>query len=263
MLRHADLLREAAWVLFPEEWQLGVLVDALRCRVFPSVQSYRYGQDKVQFTRVVQALFPANVPETIIARADEVSAHDAADRLGFPMVLKHPRSSMGQGVFKVESRRELLAMLPGFDVLYAQEFLEMERDLRVVWIGDRVVTAYWREGGDGFHHNVARGAQTRFGDVPPEALELVARVATALAIDHAGFDLAEVNGHWYLIEANVRFGNFGLKEAGVDTGQIIADWLLRQTPGMDGPEHDPDEPDTPEDPGSAPPFDDPPLALAG
>ncbi len=263
MLRHASLLQESDWVLFPEEWQLGVLVDALRCRVFPSVQSYRYGQDKVQFTRVAQALFPAHVPETIIARAEAEAALDAADRLGFPLVLKHPRSSMGQGVFKIENRRELMEMLPNLDVLYAQEYLEIERDLRVVWIGDRVVAAYWRIGGDGFHHNIAKGAQASFTDIPPAALEFVSRVAKALQIDHAGFDLAEVSGHWYLIEANVRFGNAGLKEAGIDLSACMTDWLERNTPpDIDDPETDPDRPQKLRTPEIALSADEPTLPIA-
>lgn len=262
MIRHADLLKAAEWVLFPEEWQLGILVDAFQCRVFPSVQSYRYGQDKTQFTRVMQALFAAHLPETIIARADEEAAAAAAERLGFPMVIKQPRSSMGEGVFKVDSRRELMALLPKLEVLYAQEYLEITRDLRVVWIGNEVVAAYWREGGDGFHHNISRGGEISFSDVPHIALDLVRRVATALRIDHAGFDLAEVDGHWYLFEANVRFGNAGLKEAGVNTAALIEAWLERSTSGSDGPENDPKSPDGTDAPDPAPDGPDRPLPIA-
>ncbi|MCB1463413.1 MAG: hypothetical protein KDJ90_13535 [Nitratireductor sp.] len=234
-LRETAALREADWVLFPEEWQLGVLTDALKCRVFPSIQSYRYGQDKIQFTRALQALSPEHLPDTLIERAEPETALRVAEHFGFPFVVKTPRSSMGQGVFRVESRRDLMGLLPGLDVLYAQQFLDIERDLRVVWIGDRVVCAYWREGGDGFHHNVARGGALNFDGVPGEALDLVHDAATGLGINHGGFDLAFADGQWFFLEVNVRFGNAGLKAAGIDPAASILDWLKRNTPDRNDP----------------------------
>lgn len=42
------------------------------------------------------------------------------------------------------------------------------------------------------------------------ALELVSRIATALGIDHAGFDVAVVDGHCYFLEFNVRFSTEAL-----------------------------------------------------
>ncbi len=255
LFANVDLLREADWVLFPEEWQLGALVDALKCRVFPSVQSYRYGQDKIQFTRALTALCPAHLPETMIARAEPEAAERAAEQFGYPFVVKLPRSSMGQGVFRVDNRREMAALLPRLDTLYAQQLLEIERDLRVVWIGDRVVTAYWREGGDGFLHNVAQGGELNFDAVPDEPLELVRLVATGLNIDHGGFDLAYADGQWFFLEVNTRFGNAGLKAAGIDPAREILAWILRNTPSRDDPTK----------PGSGPekPTGRPPLALAG
>ena len=247
IFRHADMLREADWVLFPEEWQLGVLIDVLKCRVFPSVQSYRYGQDKIQFTRALTALCPAHLPETLILRATPEAVRQAEEQLGYPFVVKQARSSMGQGVFRVANARELAALLPGLDSLYAQQLLDIERDLRVVWVGDRVVSAYWREGGDGFHHNVARGAEASFSDIPDAPLELVRMVAMALGIDHGGFDLAYADGQWFFFEVNVRFGNAGLKSSGVDLAREIVDWLIRNTPGR----------------GDPPAPGEPPVAMAG
>lgn len=233
MFRRRAEVAAADWVLFPEEWQLPALVYALKCRIFPSVPSYRLGQDKVQFTRALWALVPEHVPDTLILPATPEGAEQALEHFWLPLVVKEPRSAMGVGVHRVESRRELLALLPRLSLLYAQEHLDIDRDLRVVWVGEGVAAAYWRVGGDGFHHNLARGAAVDFGDVPPEPLALVARVATALGIDHGGFDLARVGSHWYFLEVNLRFGNAGLRQAGVRTAPLILDYLAARTPQDD------------------------------
>jgi ribosomal protein S6--L-glutamate ligase len=91
--------------------------------------------------------------------------------------------------------------------------LPIDRDLRVVWIGDEVVADYWRVS-DGFHNNISRGGEADFSAIPNAAIALVQRLARGMGIDHAGFDLACVDGHWYAIEANVRFGNDALRANG-------------------------------------------------
>lgn len=209
-------VRAADAVLFPETWQVNALHYALHKRVFPSPASYHLGASKVEMTRAFQALCPANVPETLILPADDSGARTAAERLGFPLVVKQPRESMGRGVFKVGSARELATLLPALDLLYAQELLPIDRDLRICWVGDAVLAAYWRVGGDGFHTNISRGATESFDGIPSAALELVARVARALGVDHAGFDVAMIGGHPYLFELNTLFGNEVINRAGVD-----------------------------------------------
>ncbi len=174
-------VRDADCVLFPETWQVNALHYALHKRVFPSVASHHLGASKVEMTRAFQALCPANVPETLILPATESGARAAAEALGFPMVVKQPRESMGRGVFKVESARELTTLLPSLEILYAQELLPIDRDLRICWVGDAVLSAYWRIGGDGFHTNISRGATESFEAIPDNALELVATVARTLA----------------------------------------------------------------------------------
>ena len=65
-LAHKELLKTADWVLFPEYWQLNALVHGLKCRVFPSVASYRIGHDKIEMTRAFQAVAPEHTPWTLI-----------------------------------------------------------------------------------------------------------------------------------------------------------------------------------------------------
>jgi len=84
----------------------------------------------------------------------------------------------------------------------------------VIWVGDQVIGAYWREQGGGFHFNVARGGQINYEHIPPQALSLVSELAQALEINHAGFDVAMVDGYPMLLECNLLFGLGGLNRSG-------------------------------------------------
>lgn len=225
-LGQLQALREADWLLFPEYWQINTLNYALKRRIFPSVASYHLGHDKIEMTRALQAVFPANVPETLILPATEAAVEEALDTLGLPMVAKVPRSSMGRGVALLETRATLREWTAGNDVLYLQERLPITRDLRVVLVGECAVAGYWRAAAEGaFHNNVSRGGMLDYEAIPLAALRLVEAIAGELGIDHAGFDLAEVDGHYFVLEFNVLFGNDGLIRRGISLTDSIMEYL--------------------------------------
>ncbi|OBS08467.1 ATP-grasp domain-containing protein [Acidihalobacter prosperus] len=236
---HQQALVDAAdWVLFPEFWQLGTLVFALRKRIFPSLSSYLLGHDKIEMTRAFQAVAPRHVPETVIA----ANTPDDADRLWStltpPFVAKIPRSSMGEGVSLIESHADWTRYLAATPTIYAQEYLPIDRDLRVVIAGSEVVAAYWRlQSARSFHNNLARGGRIGDDPVPPAAIELALLLARTLGIDHAGFDIAMVGGHPYVLEFNRLFGYQGLNGRLDRLAGAILDHLRTQ-----GDHHGPHDP---------------------
>ncbi len=239
LFRHRSLVSAADWVLFPPYWLANTLVYALGRRIFPSLSTYHLGHDKAHMTRAFQAFCPESVPETLILRPDAGGVERALDSFCLPVVVKDLRNSMGRGVHLVETAAELRQLAERQDALYVQERLPIDRDLRIVWIGDRVVTAYWRIAPEGaFHNNVSKGARVLFEEIPPQAIALVERVAKGLGIDHAGFDVAVVDGHCYLLEFNRLFGNDALTTRGISIGPYIFDYLQRST-------RPPQEPDSP------------------
>lgn len=231
-LAHRDVLRAADCVLFPEYWQLDALQYALGCRLFPSPAALRLGHDKIAMTRALEAAFPVWTPMTLIRANTPAARDEILERFAFPFVMKVPRESMGRGVRLVKDRREFNAWCNfSQPVLYAQEYLPIERDLRVVWVGDAVVAAYWRRGVDGFLNNVAQGGSVDFDGIPEAALDAVAAIARGLGIDHAGFDIAMVQGHPFVLEFNIRFGNQALTERGIRVEDHIHAWLLQHLAG--------------------------------
>ncbi|MEN6326487.1 MAG: hypothetical protein ABFD18_09845 [Syntrophomonas sp.] len=98
----------------------------------------------------------------------------------------------------------------------------MDRDLRVVYIGNQVLTAYWRIAAEGsFHNNIARGASYSFENIPSGALELVAKIAGILGINHAGFDVAVVGDRYYIFEFNILFGNDVINQNDIPVRETI------------------------------------------
>ncbi len=225
-LQHRDLLQQADWVLFPEYWQVNALVYGLGCRIFPSMASYVIGHNKIEMTRAFEAVAPAYTPLTLIAANTDTEAERIWQSMDLPFVVKLPKSSMGEGVWRVENRADFNRYRALTDVLYAQEYLPIDRDIRVVVVGSQVVTAYWRQQSEqGFYNNVARGGIVDHSPVPYQAVQLALQVAACLEVNHAGFDIAMVGDHPYLLEFNRLFGNAGIPGGGATLTQAIADYL--------------------------------------
>lgn len=223
--RELAAVRQADWVLFPEYWQVNSLIYGLEKRLFPSPASYHLGHNKIEQTRALLTVVPQHLPHTEILPATEAAVEQVLDTFTFPFVAKVVRSSMGEGVYRIDSRQDFLRYAENNAVLYVQEYLPIHRDLRVVWIGREVTSAYWREQGDGFHFNVAQGGVINFDLIPPAALDLVQTAATQLGIDHAGFDIAMVDGYCYILEFNVMFGLDGLNHQGIRYGDHVLRYL--------------------------------------
>lgn len=236
--RKKEAVKAADWILYPEYWQVNALLYGLKKRIFPSVSTYHIGHDKVEMTRAFEAVCPENTPTTRILPRTEHAMEQILDEFDFPFVVKEVRSSMGEGVFLVTNKKEFENYAARNEVLFAQEYLPICRDLRVVLVGKTVLTAYWRQAREGgFCNNVSRGGTVSFENIPDSALALVEKVAADLNINHAGFDVAEVDGHCFLLEFNPRFGTQGLIARGIRLGRVVLDYLLEMSRPSVAPSH--------------------------
>lgn len=221
---YAAQLEEADWVLFPEYWQLNALIYGLGCKIFPSEASYRIGHNKIEMTRTCQVLIRNNLPKTCIAPNTAEEAARLWEHMDTPFVAKHPKASQGEGVWLIENRADWNTYLTRTDSLYVQEHLPIQKDLRIVVVGEEIITAYWRHQSDrSFHTNVARGGLVSFDEVPQSALDFALKLAKDLGINHAGFDVAMVGDHPYLLEFNRLFGNQGIPGG----GKVLTDAIWR------------------------------------
>ncbi len=109
-------------------------------------------------TRVLMTSFPDFVPYTEILSNTDYNQEFILTYFDYPFIAKEVKSSMGQGVYKIENLNDFKAYCALTDTLYIQEYLPIDRDMRIIFIGDQVVSSYWRIAAkDNFKNNVAQG----------------------------------------------------------------------------------------------------------
>lgn len=247
LFRERARIETADWVLFPEYWQINALAYGLKKRIFPSLSAYHIGHDKVEMTRAFQLVVPGHTPWTLIEANAPENAERVWQQMPLPFVAKIPKSSMGQGVFLIESRADWRLYLERTPVIYTQELLPIDRDLRLIVVGGKLVDGFWRcQGHNGFHNNLSQGGSVDTRTPLPEtAVELVLKVAKLLDIDHAGFDVAMVDGYPYLLEFNRLFGNTGLPGLSQRVSDAILAHLKAANDRGDDDDDDPKDPTPP------------------
>ena len=196
------------------------LFRSLGKEVFPR-NYYRFMGNKIRQTALFQLL---DIPHPLTRL---YYGRDRMDRISgdfsYPFVAKTPLgASMGRGVWLVRSGDDLQSYLQGHQPAYIQEYLPIDRDLRVVLIGRQVVHAYWRIAPVGdFRNNVSQGGAISFADIPEEALHFAVEVARICRFDEVGLDICRVNDSYYVLEANMAYGLEGFRRVRMNIYDIF------------------------------------------
>jgi len=219
-----NLILNSEVVLFPT-LNYAQFLTTLGKRIFPSLETYLYADDKIKQTTLFYML---GIPHPITRFYYHLHFGRIMREFDFPFVAKLPRSSArGKGVYKISSYEALEQYLKLTSVAYIQEYLPHDRDLRVILINYRIVLAYWRIARPGsFKTNISQGGRIAFDNIPPEPLMLAERTARMCRFNDVGLDLIHSGGKWYVIEANMKYGRKGLKLRGLDLKQLLREMLL-------------------------------------
>jgi len=139
-----------------------------------------------------------------------------------PYVLKLLDRSKGIGAIKLNSRVEARMHIREAQTLGSnhstalQECIPNRGDLRLFWIGDRVVAAMKRTAKKGeWRSNYSRGGFIEPHEPTSDEEKITARAAKALGIEIGGIDVIENknNGHLYVLEINSNPGFSGIMKA--------------------------------------------------
>ncbi len=146
----------------------------------------------------------------------------------FPFIAKIPRgSAQGNGVFLIRNPADLAGYLSRKNPAYIQEYLPLNRDIRVVVIGKTVALAYWRIALAGrFQTNISQGGEICLNPVPAAALELALTTAQKCGWDDVGIDIVESRGRFLVLEGNMKYGTKGFQKAGINYKQLLCDKIL-------------------------------------
>ena len=209
------LIRDARKIYYPSSFY-AELFDTMGKPTFPSYHCYKFGQDKIKQTALFELLNISH-PRTRVFYGKR-QKESIADFFTYPFIGKIARgSAMGRGVYLIQNPADLQEFLQEVDVAYIQEFLPVDRDIRVVIIGNRIVHAYWRLAPPNeFRTNVAVGGKISLDPVPSEALDLALHIGHSCRWDDVGIDICRHNGKYYVLEANMKYGKEGFRQAGID-----------------------------------------------
>ena len=213
--RDAERIRNADKIYYPSAFYADMFHTAGK-KTFPSYHTYRFAQDKIRQTALFNLLgIPHPRTRVFYGKHQKKSV---TTHFGFPFVGKIPRgSAMGRGVCLIRDKEDLSAFCDMTHAAYIQEYLPIDRDMRVVVVGYQVVHAYWRVAAPGeFRTNIATGASVSLAPLPQEALDLALRTARECRWNDVGIDICENQGRFYVLEANMKYGKEGFRKAGID-----------------------------------------------
>ena len=228
-------VQEAETVFYPTRLYEDLFVS-LGKRIFPRT-THSFMGNKIRQTDLFQLLEIPH-PHTRLYYGRRRKERIIRD-FNYPFIGKTPvGSSKGMGVWLIRNEEELNSYLEQHRPAYIQEYLPIDRDLRVVVIAGKVVHAYWRIGQSGeFRNNVSQGDCISYENIPKEALDFAANVARLCRFDEVGLDICRVGEHYYVIEANMVFGLEGFRQAGLDIYEILSHLDKEGRYGNDGSEH--------------------------
>jgi ribosomal protein S6--L-glutamate ligase len=210
-----DLIRRADVIYYPTAFYAD-LFDTVGRRVFPNYHTYKYTQDKIKQTALFN-LLEISHPRTRVFYGN-LQKTKILNHFEFPFVAKVPRgSALGKGIYLIRNKMDLARYTALKGPAYIQEYLEFDRDLRVVLIGGKAVHAYWRVAPPGeFRTNLAQGATIRLDNIPSDGVAFAVRTARLCRLDDVGLDVCYSNGKYWVLEANMKYGRQGFRQAGID-----------------------------------------------
>lgn len=225
------------FVLFwDKDVQLASQLESRGMRLFNSAQSILWCDDKaLTYLRLKEAGIA--MPRTILAPKtfpgvgypDLSFLKEAADALGFPMVVKECFGSFGQQVYLAQDMAELEALvsrLAGTPLLFQQLIQESYgHDVRINVVNGRVVASMHRRSTDGdFRSNLTRGGSMESCIPTEEQQSIAVRAAQALGLDFAGVDVLFGKNGPLICEVN---SNPHFKTTLQCTGVNMADEIMR------------------------------------
>jgi RimK family alpha-L-glutamate ligase len=188
-------------------------LESLGVAVLNPARAIERSADKFFTSALLEAAGLAT-PRTVVAEG--LDAAMAAFAAMGDVIVKPLFGSNGRGMVRVSDEEIAYRVFRALEleraVYYVQEAIPHPgRDLRALVVGGAVVAAAWRSA-PGWRTNLARGAQAKRAELPPEWVELSLRAARAVGAEYAGVDLLPASdGRVFVLEVNAIPGWRGLQ----------------------------------------------------
>jgi len=138
-------------------------------------------------------------PKTYFSFSSEAVLENL-ERIGYPIVIKPIVGSWGRGVIPLKDRETADAIIevrelsdrPLDRIYYLQEMVKRPpRDIRVIVIGDQVISAMYRTSSGSFKTNIALGAEPILCEITKELEDVCMKASKAVGGGILGVDIME------------------------------------------------------------------------
>lgn len=228
-------------VFLDKDKYLSSALSLMGVRLFNSHDSIRVCDDKAQ-TYLSLAGKGFNLPKTLFGALcytkDKPVPMETVQKIeelfGYPLIVKECFGSMGKGVYKVENRPELIAVMEEVKLKphIFQQYLgkKVGVDIRIIVIGGKAVGCMERKNDSDFRSNIAVGGSGKEITPPKSFVDTAERVAKELGLDYCGIDLLYGdNDQPYICEVNSNAFFLGMEKAtGKNIARLYAEYIYSQ-----------------------------------
>lgn len=138
-------------------------------KVYPTSHEVAYWENKSFMTKEFLKLNVSTPTTQLFNNLKEIEEQD----LTFPFLIKEVHSASSKGVHKISNNEDLRAIVNDHyfennDSVIVQQLLNMRKDLRVIFVGNKIVHYYWRinKGKDWKPTSTGRGSSVDFEYFP-------------------------------------------------------------------------------------------------
>ncbi len=226
-------------IFWDKDYLLAKRLEQAGIPLFNGAEAMRVCDDKMLMAVALQG--KVCMPKTVLAPktfegvgyTDRAFLRQAAQSLGFPMVVKEAFGSFGAQVYLAEDETQLNAIVDniGWKPFLMQEFISASkgRDVRINVVGKEVFCAILRENEHDFRSNITGGGKGTEYVPTKEQAKLALDACCTLGLDFAGVDvLFGENDQPILCEVN---SNPHFKSTYDCTGKDMSVSILRYIKG--------------------------------
>jgi len=172
-------------------------------------ESFTYSNNKFYSMKILGEN-NVNVPDSVYTISPE-TAVDAAENLGYPVIMKTIEGAGGQGVMRASSENELKPVMDTMKTFHQdiclQEYQEHGgTDTRIIVIGEDIYAYQRSSNGDEWRSNVSEGGERKETEPTEEMKEAGLKAVKASGFDICGVDVIETEEGVYVLELNSAFG---------------------------------------------------------
>jgi len=198
--------------------------------IFNRHQPILNAKNKIKTSQILDH-YGIPIPKTVVIQRPEDLEQAVKTLGGFPIIVKRPVGSFGNGVTIVESMRALKSFILWSQPMYLlQEFVKYSKgkDIRIFVVNGKVVGSMMRCAKKGeFRSNIELGGTGVPVDITEEEKNIALRSIQAIDLEYGGVDIIRSKNGPVVLEVNSNPGFKALERAtGVSIAGCIVDYAI-------------------------------------